>query len=77
MRLKPLDHYLDFFEAVQSCDSDVYFYSCEGDQLNLKSTLSQYLFATICGDHSYIEQGSIVCSTEADRERLSVYLDAE
>lgn len=77
MRLKRLNHYRDFIEAVQSCDSDVYFNSCEGDCLNLKSTLSQYLFATICGDRAFIEQSSIECRAETDYERLSSYLDAD
>lgn len=77
MKLKRLNHYHDFIEAVQNCDSDVYFNSCEGDHLNLKSTLSQYLFATICGDRTFIEQSSVECKTEADYERLSAYLVAD
>lgn len=74
MKLKRLNHYLDFMEAVQDCDSDVYFNSCEGDHLNLKSTMSQHLFAAICGDRAFLEQGSIVCNKIEDYERLNLYL---
>lgn len=74
MKLKRLNLYLDFIEAVQNCELDVYFISCEGDHLNLKSTLSLYLFASICGDRTFVEQCSVECKTEADYERLSAYL---
>ena len=57
MKLKPLDQYIDFIEAVQTCVADVYFCSDEGDRLNLKSTLSQFLFASICGDRDYLRGG--------------------
>ena len=77
MKLKRLDHYLDFIEAVQSCDGDVHFLSSEGDYLNLKSMLSQFLFAAICGDRAFLEQGHVECSNAEDYERLSAYLCAD
>ena len=46
MKLKHLDQYIDFIEAVQTCAADVCFCSDEGDRLNLKSTLSQFAFAS-------------------------------
>lgn len=77
MKLKRQEHYLDFIEAVQSCDSDVYFNSCEGDHLNLKSTLSQHLFAAACGDRKFLERGSIECIKAEDYGRLNAYLYTE
>lgn len=77
MKLKRLENYLDFIEVVQSCDSDVYFNSCEGDHLNLKSVLSQFLFAAICKDRKFLEQGNVECKKEEDYGRLSAYLIAE
>lgn len=74
MKLKRLNHYLDFMKVVQSCDSDVYFHSCEGDHLNLKSVLSQYLFASICGDRDFLERGSVECKKAEDYRRLRAYL---
>lgn len=74
MKLKRLENYLDFIEAVQSCDSDVYFNSCEGDHLNLKSVLSQFLFAAICSDHEFLGQGNVECKKLEDYGRLSDFL---
>jgi len=75
MKLKHLDQYIDFIEAVQTCTADVYFCSDEGDRLNLKSTLSQFLFASICGDRDYLRGGTVVCQNEGDYDRLSSYLE--
>ncbi|MGO5314316.1 hypothetical protein ACTQ1O_07950 [Bilifractor sp. LCP21S3_A7] len=74
MKLKPLDQYIDFIEAVQTCAADVYFCSEEGDRLNLKSTLSQFLFASICGDRDYLRGGTVRCQNSTDYDRLSSYL---
>ena len=35
-----------FMDAVQKCRFDVYFDTAEGDHLDLKSTLSQFVFAS-------------------------------
>ena len=77
MKLKQLKQYIDFIEAVQACAADVYFCSQEGDRLNLKSTLSQFLFASICGDRDYLRGGTVVCQNSADYDRLSAYLEQE
>ena len=74
MKLKPLDQYIDFIEAVQTCAAYVYFCSEEGDRLNLKSTLSQFLFASICGDRDYLRGGTVLCQNSTDYDRLSSYL---
>ena len=75
MKLKQLKQYIDFIEAVQTCSEDVYFCSEEGDRLNLKSTLSQFLFASICGDRDYLRGGTVLCQNSADYNRLSPYLE--
>lgn len=74
MKLKTLNQYIDFIETVQTCAADVYFCSEEGDRLNLKSTLSQFLFASVCGDRDYLRGGTVVCQNEADYDRLASYL---
>lgn len=74
MKLKTLNQYIDFIETVQTCAADVYFCSDEGDRLNLKSTLSQFLFASVCGDRDYLRGGTVVCQNEADYDRLASYL---
>ena len=74
MKLKQLNQYIEFMEAVQSCTADVYFCSDEGDRLNLKSTLSQFLFASICGDREFLSGGHVECAAEQDYVRLAPYL---
>jgi len=51
-----------------------YFNSAEGDHLNLKSTFCKYLFASVCGDKEFLTQGEIVCSKDADYQRLRSFL---
>ena len=56
---------------------DVFFYSNEGDILNLASTLSQYVFCSIAGQESILESGTIRCENPADYETLSDFLCEE
>lgn len=74
MKLKRLEDYLEFMEAVQGCEGDVYFNSAEGDHLNLRSTFCQYLFAAVCGDREFLTQGEIVCAKESDYTNLLPFL---
>ena len=74
MKLRSLNQYIDFMEAVQHCEAEVYFCSEEGDRLNLKSTLSQFLFATVCGDREFLARGYVECAAEQDYARLAPYL---
>ena len=74
MKLKRLNTYLDFMTAVQECEGEAYFNSAEGDHLNLKSTFCKYLFASVCGDKEFLTQGEIVCSEDADYQRLLPFL---
>ena len=61
-----------FLSAVKQCRQDVLFKTAEGDVLNLKSTLSQYLFAAISDKASLLENSTIFCTKE-DAKRLKPY----
>lgn len=53
MHLKNNMHIPDFLQAVTTCHQDVLFETPEGDILNLKSTISQFIFtAVIIGELS-------------------------
>ena len=52
MRLKKNVSLKDFIDTVKRCQHDVYFESNEGDHLNLKSTISQFVFASAGNDES-------------------------
>ena len=61
-----------FLSAVKQCRQDVLFKTAEGDVLNLKSTLSQYLFAAISDKASLLENSTICCAKE-DAKKLKLY----
>ena len=77
MKLKALKQYIDFVEAVQSCEGEVIFCSAEGDRLNLKSTLSQFVFAAACGEREFLTAGHVECADPEDYNRLEEFLEAE
>lgn len=45
-------------------------------QLNLKSTLSKYLFAALAGNEELLRKGKIVCQFPQDEEKLTHILSA-
>ena len=63
-----------FLIAVKACKNDVFFDSNEGDILNLASTLSQYVFCSIAGKESILENGSVRCVNEEDYSLLADFL---
>lgn len=63
-----------FLDAVQKCSGDVLFYLPQGDKLNLKSTLSQYLFAALAGKEEMLKKGRIVCLLPQDEKKLAPLL---
>lgn len=65
-----------FLEAVQQCHGEVLFCTQEGDKLNLKSTLSTYLFAALAGNEELLRKGKIVCQFPQDKEKLTHILSA-
>ena len=77
MRLKRNIDCQIFLKTVQSCHDDVFFLSSEGDQLNLKSMLSQYMFAAAFADVELISQGQIVCHDSNDCCQLADFFNIE
>ncbi len=61
-----------FLSAVKQCKQDVFFKTAEGDVLNLKSTLSQYLFAAISDKVDLLKDSTICCANE-DAQNLKQY----
>lgn len=74
-RLKANISLSDFFADAQSCMGTVYFVTEDGDQLNMKTTLSQFLFSTTVSNSTEPIEGKIHCSVERDYERLAKYLE--
>lgn len=74
MKLKPTANIPAFLKAVQSCLTEVHFTTDEGDSLNLKSTLSQFVFAAVCTDELRKLKGYIQIEDPQDAELLAEYL---
>ena len=73
LKLKPDVNITAFMKAVQMCCQDVLFISQEGDRLNLKSALSQFLFVMLQTKPEILGEGKIICD-KADAELLHPYV---
>lgn len=75
MKFKKDVDFAKFFQAVKKCSEDILFYTIEGDQLNLSSTLSRFIFSTVNTHEGIISSGRVVCKCEADKELLREFLE--
>ena len=76
MKLKKEISLTSFLQKVKDCRGEITFQTEEGDSLNLKSVLSQYLFVVLAEQSDVWEHGSIRCAEE-DEDLLGEYLEAE
>lgn len=76
MTINPAISIVDFLRTINLCKGEVYFRTKEGDHLNLKSELSQYLFLSLAAsdDQTILQEGEICCSDTADHELLQKYI---
>ena len=74
MKLKDGINYADFLDPVKKCNKDVLFETLDGDQLNLNSTLSRFLFSTVSGHDGIIRSGTVRCQCEEDKEILKEFI---
>lgn len=64
----------DLFACVRKCNSDVYFKTKEGDNLNLKSELSHYVLMIVANNKDFLLKGHIECADETDYALLADYI---
>lgn len=72
MNIRPDADIAEFLKTVEKCRFDVLFLTEEGDRLNLKSALSQYVFAMIASKRELLCAGHIQCARE-DIDRLAAF----
>lgn len=72
MRLISREKSADFFRTVQRCRGEVWFDTDAGDHLNLKSELSQLVFAVIINKLDKLDYR--ITFSEEDAELLRPYL---
>ncbi len=65
----------DFMRAVKQCRGEIYFKTVEGDLLNLRSTLSAYIFMAAVSDtaRDYLLDGEVICNDTADELLLAAF----
>lgn len=77
MKIKNITEPRKFFEAVASCSGSVELLTSEGDRLNLKSTLCQYIALTQMFEDEKMLGLELKLSDESDAEKLIAFLIME
>lgn len=65
-----------FINAVKNCSGDVFLQTKEGDRLNLKSSLCQYIFAFASvsdNTEDFLINAELTCAAKEDYRLLSDY----
>lgn len=75
MKLKLTADIPAFLQDIQSCKGEVRFVTSEGDNLSLKSTLSQIIFAAVISGSTWYLDGNVALENTDDYRRLEKYFD--
>lgn len=74
MKVQGITDIDQFFQAVDACEGKVELVTGEGDRLNLKSKLSQYVSMAKIFSCEEIPELEIVAHEEKDQDRLAPFL---
>jgi len=74
MKVKNITDIEKFFDVIDSCKGKVELVTSEGDRLNLKSKLSQYVSLANVFSDGTIEEIEIIIHENEDREKLIQYM---
>lgn len=74
MKIQNIDNVENFFKVIDECKGVVELVSEEGDRINLKSKLSQYLSMATIFSNGYIKELDLVAHDKEDVERLIQYM---
>ncbi len=74
MKIQNITDVEGFFKVIDSCKGVVELVSPEGDRINLKSKLSQYLSMATLFSNGYINELDLVAHEKDDIERLIKYM---
>lgn len=74
MKLANITNVDGFFKAVEDCKGRVELVSPEGDRINLKSKLSQYLSMANIFSNGYIKELELVAYEKEDLDRLIKFM---
>ncbi len=74
MKIQNISDVDAFFKVIDECKGPVELVSPEGDRINLKSKLSQYLSMASIFSNGYIKELELVATDKDDVERLIKYM---
>ena len=74
MKIQNINDVEGFFKIINECHGTVELISPEGDRINLKSKLSQYLSMATIFSNGYIRELDLVAHEKEDIERLIKYM---
>ena len=74
MKVKNIKEPKKFFEVLNSCKGTIEFITSEGDRLNLKSKLSQYIALTQMFKDAQIGEIEIIVSEPEDMSKIIDFL---
>ena len=74
MKVKNISNVDKFFEVVDSCEGKVELITGEGDRLNLKSKLSQYVSLANIFSNGEIPELEIVAYEKEDIDKLMHFM---
>ncbi|WP_346908480.1 polya polymerase [Faecalicatena orotica] len=63
----------EMLKDARKCKGEVYISTDEGDILNLKSMLSQYVVVILAGQQELLKASYLVCEDNADDEIMKFY----
>lgn len=74
MKIQNITDVDKFFQVIEQCAGTVELVSPEGDRINLKSKLSQYLSMATMFSNGYIKELELVAYEKEDVDRLIKYM---
>lgn len=74
MKIQNITDVEAFFKVIDACKGPVELISPEGDRINLKSKLTQYLSMATMFSNGYINELDLVAHEREDIERLIKYM---
>ena len=77
MKIKNINNPKRFFEVLNECTGRVELITSEGDRLNMKSTLCQYIALTQMFKDARIDDVELVVSEPGDYDKLQEFLVRE
>lgn len=74
MKIQNISDVEAFFKIVDECHGTVELVSPEGDRINLKSKIAQYLSMATIFSNGYIKELDLIAHEKEDVERLMRYM---